>query len=159
MDYEEPEWTFEHSVDCKVSAQFAWDFWTNVNNWTLDPDVESVVIDGPFQAGTRGFTNSKTSGNIQWRIIEVCAGNAVIEFPLSGAVGRLAWTFEDVGGSTKITQRCTLQGEQAYAYAKAVAASLEAGVPAGMKRLCTAMEHATAMECRSTVGNKPSIGS
>jgi hypothetical protein len=35
-----------------------------------------------------------------------------------------------------------LQGEQADAYAKAVAAGLEAGIPAGMTKLCRTIEDA-----------------
>jgi uncharacterized protein YndB with AHSA1/START domain len=70
----------------------------------------------------------------------------VIEFPLSGAVGRFVWTFEDTSGFTRITQHCTLQGEQADAYVKAVAAGLEAGIPAGMKKLCRKMEDAARSE-------------
>ena len=142
MLQEESAWAFEHSVDCEVSAEFAWDFWTNVNNWALDSDVESVEIDGPFAAGTRGFTNSKSSGRIAWRIAEACAGRAVIEFPLSGAVGRCVWSFEDIHGCTRITQRWTLQGEQADAYAEAVGPGLQTGLSAGMKKLCRTMRDA-----------------
>ncbi len=64
----------------------------------------------------------------------------MIEFPLPGAVGRFLWTFEDIGGRTRITQCCTLDGEQADTYAKAVGPSLEAGIPAGMRKLCETME-------------------
>jgi hypothetical protein len=56
----ENAWTFEHSIDCGETAEFAWNFWTNVSNWVLDADVASVEIDGPFCTGARGFTNSKT---------------------------------------------------------------------------------------------------
>jgi hypothetical protein len=138
----EPAWTFEHSIDCGVTAGFAWTFWTNVSNWALDADVESIEIDGPFAAGTQGFTNSKSSGRVEWRIVEVQTGRAVIEFPLSGAVGRFVWTFEDTGERARVTQRCTLAGEQAETYAKAVGPSLEAGIPAGMRKLCETMENA-----------------
>ena len=150
MVQEEPAWAFEHSVDCGVTAEFAWDFWTNVSNWALDSDVESVEIDGPFAAGTRGSTNSKSSGRIEWRIAEARNGRAVIEFPLSGAAGRCVWTFEDITGCTRITQRWTLQGEQAVGYAKIVAPSLEAGIPAGMKKLCRAIENAAQLDRPST---------
>jgi hypothetical protein len=125
-----------------VTAGFAWKFWTNVSNWALDADVESIEIDGPFAAGTQGFTNSKSSGRVEWRIVEVQTGRAVIEFPLSGAVGRFVWTFEDTGERARVTQRCTLAGEQAETYAKAVGPSLEAGIPAGMRKLCETMENA-----------------
>lgn len=98
----EVAWAFEHSINCDVSSEFAWDFWANVRNWTLDADVESVEIDGPFAAGARGFTNSKSSGRVEWRIVDVQPGRAVIEFPLPGALGRFVWTFEGIGGRTGI---------------------------------------------------------
>jgi len=50
MPQDQRAWTFEHSIDCRVSAEFAWAFWTNVRNWALDADVESIEIDGPFAA-------------------------------------------------------------------------------------------------------------
>ena len=142
----ENAWSFEHSVDCGVTVEFAWNFWTDVRNWALDADLESVEIDGPFAAGTRGFTNSKSSGRVEWRIVEAEIGRGVIEFPFSNAVGRFVWTFEDIGGCTRITQHCTVGGEQADILAKAVGPSLEAGIPAGMRKLCEAMENAARSE-------------
>jgi len=139
---DENAWVFEHSVVCSVTVEFAWSFWTDVRNWALDADVESVEIDGPFAAATSGFTNSKSSGRVEWRIVEAQFGRAVIEFPLPSAVGRFVWTFEDIGGGTRVTQRCTLGGEQADIFAKAVGPSLEAGIPAGMRKLCETMENA-----------------
>ena len=137
----EPGWAFEHSIDCGVTTEFAWNFWTDVSNWVLDADVDSIEIDGPFAAGARGFTNSKSSGRVVWQIIEVQTGRAVIEFPLSGAVGRFIWTFEDSGRYTRIKQRCTLAGERADVYAKEFGPSLESGIPAGMRKLCETMEN------------------
>jgi Polyketide cyclase / dehydrase and lipid transport len=133
-------WTFEHSIDCGVSVEFAWNFWTNVSNWVLDADVESIEIDGPFAAGARGLTNSKSSGRVEWRIIEAQRGRAVIEFPLSSAMGRFTWTFEDTGGRTRISQHCTLEGDRSDNYVKAFGPVLEAGIPAGMRKLCETME-------------------
>jgi hypothetical protein len=142
MSLDEKPWTFEHSTECGVPVEFAWQFWTNVSNWAIDADVESLEIDGPFAAGSRGFTNSRSSGRIEWRIAEVHPGRAVIEFPLAGAVGRFVWTFKDLGGGrTRMTQRCTIDGEQAAAYANAIGPSLEAGIPAGMQKLCETMEN------------------
>ena len=153
MVQKEPAWAFEHSVDCEVTVEFAWAFWTDVNNWALDSDVESVQIDGPFAAGTHGSTNSKSSGRIEWRIAEADGHRAVIEFPLSDAVGRCVWTFEDRAGCTRITQCWMLQGEQAASYAKVAAPSLMIGIPAGMRKLCRMMEDAAQFDRPSTAAN------
>jgi hypothetical protein len=74
-------WTFEHTIECPVSREFAWSFWTNVRNWALDPDVVSVQIQGPFAAGANGVTQTKSSGRIEWRVAELQFGKAVLEFP------------------------------------------------------------------------------
>ena len=142
MPSTDPAWTFIHSVECGVPLEFAWKFWTNVENWKLDADVVSVEIDGPFAAGARGMTVSKSNGPIQWRVAEVVPGRAVIEFPLPGALGQFVWTFEDLGKRTRLAQHCSLAGDQAEGFAKAVGPSLEAGIPAGMQKLCDSMEGA-----------------
>jgi len=38
------EWTFEHTIECSVSSDFAWKFWTKVENWVVDADLESVEL-------------------------------------------------------------------------------------------------------------------
>src|SRR4051812_45972623 len=113
-----PAWAFEHTIHCGVTSGFAWNFWTNVANWTVDVDVESVEIDGPFAAGARGYTNSKSSGRVDWRIVRANAGEAVLEIPVPGAIATIVWTFVDDGHSSRITQRWTLQGEQAESLAR-----------------------------------------
>lgn len=136
-------WVFEHAIESGVSVQFAWNFWTNVRNWLLDADVVSIEIDGEFAAGTNGVTHSKSSGKINWRIIEVVEPRkAVLEIPAPGAVARFVWTFEDVEGRTRITQQVSLSGEQAAMYADTVGRGLQAGIPSGMLRLCEAMQAA-----------------
>lgn len=79
---------------------------------------------------------------MNWRIVEAQAGRAVIEFPLAGAVARFCWIFEPAAAGARITQWCTLEGDRAGTYVKDFGPSLEAGMPAGMRKLCAAMESA-----------------
>ena len=137
------EWVFEHTIECGVSVQFAWNFWTNVGNWKLDADVDSVEIQGEFAAGSRGVTHSKSSGRIEWQIKElVQQRRAVLEFPAPGAVARFVWTFEGVEGRVRITQRVSLSGEQMSTYSETIGSALQAGIPVGMRKLCEAMKAA-----------------
>jgi hypothetical protein len=135
-------WTFEHSIECHVSIDFAWAFWTNVDNWALDADVDTLELHGPFAPGTHGTTQSKSSGRIEWRIAEVQPRKAVLEFPGPGVLATFTWLFEDLGHQTRITQRATLSGEQAAIYAESIWPTLQAGIPVGMRKLCEAMEAA-----------------
>jgi len=130
-------WKFEYSVECQAARDFAWLFWTNVDNWRLDVEVDSVQLDGPFAAGSRGATKVRNGDSVNWFIVEVRDGNhAVIELPITGAVLRMAWTFEDSPrGGTRITQQMMLSGEQAGAYEETIGRQMEEGMPQGMRKL------------------------
>ena len=133
-------WAFEHAVDCPVSRELAWRFWSTVENWLIDVSVESVTLDGPFAAGSRGTTKPCGSDPVRWQITEVQDGHrAVIEINLPGAVIRFHWQFADLSdGATRITQRVTLEGERSADY-MAGAAEFERGIPLGMQKLAEAM--------------------
>ncbi len=138
-----PTWSFEHSVECPVSREFAWQFWTNVDNWMFDVSVESVALDGPFVAGTRGVTKPRGQEPIHWRLVEVQdRGGAVIEIALPGATVSFIWKFEDVAnGGARITQRVLLEGERAGDYAAGMK-ELEQGIPQGMRKMVEEMSKA-----------------
>jgi len=133
-------WFFENSLECPVPLPFAWQFWTTVDNWRLDADVDSVELEGPFVAGAPGATVSKTSGRIEWRIISVEPGSgAVMEIRFGNAVLRFQWSFEGRDGKTRITQRISTAGEGAASMASQIGPIMEASVPAGMRKLCDVM--------------------
>ena len=140
------EWSFEFSVNCDVPVDFAWRYWTTVEHWALDLDVESVQLDGPFVPGTRGVTISKSAGRIEWRIAEVQQGRAVLEFPAPGAIATFIWTFAKSANGTRITQQANLSGPEAAKYIDSFGRSLEEGIPGGMSKLCEAMQEAAAQD-------------
>ena len=57
-------WSLEHTVRCPVDKEFAWNFWTDVRNWTLDPDMQSVELHGGFATGVKGSTTSACRGDL-----------------------------------------------------------------------------------------------
>jgi hypothetical protein len=129
-------WKFEHTVECPVSREFVWQFWTHVDNWLFDPSVESVTLNGPFATGTVGTTKPRGLDPIDWQLVDVQDGHsAVIEIHLPGAVVTFRWQFEESPNAiTRITQQVTLAGERAMDY-MAGAAELEKGIPQGMRKL------------------------
>jgi len=135
---------FEHSIQCPVSREVAWGFWTNVANWpVVDSSAESVTIDGPFAAGAKGETKSRDLPPIEWEIREVQEGHrAVIEILLPGAILQFLWLFEELTvGSTSMRQVVSLEGERAHDYLEGMAL-LEKGIPEGMKSLAQGMVNA-----------------
>ena len=141
-------WSFEHSVECAVDRTFAWQFWTNVKNWTVvDPAVEAVTLDGGFVAGTTGTTKPVNMEPVNWQLAEVQDGeSALVEIPAPGATAKFQWTFADAGsGGTRITQQASIEGERADDYAE-FGRGLEMGIPPGMQRLADAIEQAAKQE-------------
>jgi hypothetical protein len=132
---------FEHSIECQVERDFAWKFWTNVDNWAVvDPAVEWAKLEGPFIAGTMGRTKPRGADPNEWKLAEVEEGNrAVIEIAAPGATVKFHWGFVDIiGGGTRMTQKVTLEGERAAEYEEGMK-GLENGIPSGMERLVEAM--------------------
>ena len=137
------DWRFEHSVVAYVPRDVAWAFWTDVSNWSLDAAVDSVVLDGPFGAGSRGTTRPKQGDAVHWVIREASLGAATIEIELPGATVHFQWRFVGAGGdSTNITQSVTLSGPGAQEFVGMANEQLAPGIPEGMRKLVEAMEGA-----------------
>jgi hypothetical protein len=136
-------WNFKHTVESRVNRDFAWQFWTDVDNWLLDGSVESVHLDGPFASGTKGSTRPRGQNPIEWQLAEVDdRSRAIIEVVLQGARIACTWSFADVpGGGVKLTQQVDLEGDRAADYVEGLK-ELEHGIPLGMKKLAEEMERA-----------------
>lgn len=135
---------FEHAVTCSVHRDFAWGFWSNVDNWAVvDPAVEWVRLEGPFARGTKGRTKPVGMDANEWMLAEVDEGErAVIQIEVPGAVVSFEWVFTDTtDGGTKIVQKVRLEGDQAENYAEGMK-GLEQGIPAGMEKLVQGIERA-----------------
>jgi hypothetical protein len=132
---------FECSVECAVGREFAWRFWSDVRNWSFDSDIESVELHGPFVSGTRGVTISRSSGRIEWVLRDVRVGeSAVMEIASHGVVAWFHLSFQESDRGTRITQRVSIEGENATGLGQ----MLEQGIPEGMKKLAEKMSEAAA---------------
>lgn len=129
----------EHSVEADVSPAFAWQFQTDVSNWN-DPPAQ-FVLDGPFEAGSRGSTSMPGQAPMQWLIREVRPGESyVLEMQLDRATLTFEWSFHHVSEDrTKLTQRLILSGENAAEYTGQVEAGFGPNLPDGMRRLAGLM--------------------
>jgi polyketide cyclase/dehydrase/lipid transport protein len=138
---EEPAWSFQHSVECKASREFAWRYWTNIANWD-DPPAK-FELDGPFDAGSR-LTTILPGQTLHSVIRDVKAGReATIEMQMPDAIVTFHWSFEELSkDGVQITQRTTLTGRNAKSFVKE-ASVLEHTVPDGMKKLAAAIERSS----------------
>lgn len=135
-----PAWQFECSVETAARLEFAWQFWTDVTNWSrLEPGVE-FEMDGPFAPGTRGITRMPGQEPRHWIIRDVDPGRSwTQELALPGASFFIRMRFEEAEpGRTRITQRLWLEGDGAGTFLDGVRL-FESTTPEGMKRIAAAI--------------------
>src|SRR5712691_786801 len=101
-------WELKHSVTADANRQTVWAWHSNVDNWVRfeGAAVESITLDGPFQAGTHITTKMPGQDPVYSTLIEVePPGHSVIQMDLSEAVLRFVWTFEELSDSqTRLSQ-------------------------------------------------------
>ncbi len=143
-------WELSHSVVADVVQDVAWAWWTTVDNWRRHEGdaVESITLDGPFEAGTRGETRMPGQPPRSWLLAEVEApSRAVIETALGDATLRFVWSFDDLGdGRTRLTQRMTLDGPSAEQYVADLEAGFAPNLGPGMEKIARGMAASVVLE-------------
>src|SRR5215510_3116101 len=86
-------WQLEHSVDVAVTAEFVWNYRTNIETWN-DPPAK-FVLNGPFAEGACGSTLLPNQEPLHWRIRDVRPPTSyVVEMYLDGASLCFEWYFD-----------------------------------------------------------------
>jgi polyketide cyclase/dehydrase/lipid transport protein len=136
-----PAWECQRSVDVDVPAAFAWQYMTDVRNWS-DPPAE-FALDGPFVSGSSGTTRMPGRPPATWTIRNVEPGRRyTIEGGsfLERATLLFHWRFDAVSDrTTRLTQRVELRGENAAAYVAEVSAGFEPNLEPGLRRIAQRM--------------------
>jgi hypothetical protein len=132
-------WELEHSVETEASQTVAWNFWTNIANWS-DPPAE-FELDGPFAAGSRGTTLMPGQPPMYWLIQTVEPPHTgTIEGQLDGATLSCKWRFEAIDDRrTRLTQRLELRGENAAAYVSQVDSAFRPNIAEGMRKIAASI--------------------
>ena len=136
-------WSFQYSIECNARRRFAWEYWTNIANWSDGP--AKFELPGPFAVGSR-LTTTLPDKTMHSVIRYVDRGQAAtIEMQLPDATVSFHWLFEDLPEMrTRITQRLTLLTTNADLVTQA--SLLEQTVPQGMRKLITAIQEASTRE-------------
>jgi hypothetical protein len=128
----------EHSVEVDVSRDFAWNYWTDIRNWS-DPPA-TFALDGPFAPGSRGTTTIPGQEPLSWTLGPIEPGTSgTVQMPLDRAMISFRWAFEPIAEErTRITQRVEVTGENPASYSAALEI-FRSNLPPGMQRIADAM--------------------
>ena len=88
------------------------------NHAKMEPDVERIELDGPFESGTTGRTITKSYLQ-ELELSEVSEGKhftIVGKTPDGMGFLSFAWSFEDEGERTQMTQKIEAEGPQVEGY-------------------------------------------
>ena len=129
-------WEFQHSFVTKAPRSIAWTFWSNLRNHELEPGVERIELDGPFETGTTGWTIANGYQQ-EWKLADVVFGKRFVITGLT-ADGRgslsFDWEFDDHGPGTRMTQRISATGPNVENNLE-VFRQMEVTAPQGMAQL------------------------
>lgn len=107
------EWKFEHSIYTKARREDAWGYWSDMRNHArMEPGVERIELDGPFETGTTGRTIAKEFTQ-EWELTDVVEKRRwVLTGYTPDGEGTLsfAWQFEDEADGTRMTQTIRATG-------------------------------------------------
>lgn len=130
----------EHTIVVNAGLPLVWAERTDVSTWH-DPPAE-FRLDGPFVDGARGETLMTGQEPVRWQVRDVRAPDGyTVDVPVEGAIIAFEWAFAEIGPErTRVTQRISISGENAEAYAEHVRHNFGATIDDGMKRLGAQLE-------------------
>ncbi|WP_290049643.1 SRPBCC family protein [Amycolatopsis solani] len=107
---------YEHSETSTAPAAAIWPLWADTTRWPeWDAGVRSVVVDGPFTAGTSGTMTMDGMPPIPFTLTEVTEGRSFTdETRLPDSFLRFEHVLTDVEGGTRITYRVTVDGPEGF---------------------------------------------
>ena len=137
------DWELKHSVIADVGCQAAWAWYSNVDNWIRleGAGVESITLDGPFQAGTHITTKMPGQEPTCSTLIEVEPPKRVVtEIILNDAVLHFTWTFDALSDKqTRLTQCMVLDGPNSHTYVPIMEQYFAPNIAKGMQRMAEEM--------------------
>ena len=132
-------WELKLSVVADAHRQTVWEFVSNIDNLArVEGDaVESMTLDGPFQAGTKGTTKMRGQEPTHWRLVEVKQPErAIYEMELTEAMVHFTSTYEEwADGRTRLSQHITQGGPDAESYVPIMEQHFAPNVGKGMEKL------------------------
>lgn len=137
----------EASVDVAASCERVFEVYAAVSEWPeWDSDLEGASIDGPFEAGSRGWIKPKDAPKLKTRLVDVQPGRSfTAESKLPGCLLRFHHQLESIatGGrpaQTRITHSIEFQGIGSGLLKRLLGPRMREAFPGAMAGLKAAVE-------------------
>jgi hypothetical protein len=129
--------TYTHHLTTKATPALLWPLYENVANWTLwDQELETVQLNGPFQAGSVGMLKPKGGPATRFRLTEVnprVSFSDVSFLPLCQLYFK--HSLEVSEGVTKLTHIIRFKGPLSFLWSRILGPKMAVGLPLAMKLL------------------------
>lgn len=102
----------EHTVTTSASPSDVWRLWSDIATWpTWDPQVERVVLDGPFRVGTTGTMVLGGGIEMPFELLEVQLDARYVDVLRMGELEiRIDHLVRAVEGGAEVTVRTSIEG-------------------------------------------------
>ncbi|MCW2882262.1 MAG: polyketide cyclase/dehydrase and lipid transport [Sphaerisporangium sp.] len=136
-------WTFEHTETTTATPSQVWRRYADPTTWPeWDHETESVILEGPFAAGTRGRLKPIGAPAVRFELSTVLPQRQftdVSRLPL--ALMTFAHHLEPLpGGGSRFTHRISITGPLTFMFARLIGRKVAVGLPEAMRRLARLAE-------------------
>ncbi len=127
------------SIRIDASPEAVYDVYADVPGWPRwDPDTRAAALDGPLQAGARGWLKPRKGFKVSMRVTQASPGHGfTVECPVLGSRMRFDHEIVPETGGVRVTHRVHFEGWLAGWLARTVGRDVQAGMPhtlASLKR-------------------------
>jgi hypothetical protein len=141
-------WTYEHSAETSAALDAIFALFQNVSTWPQwNPGVESMVLDGPFAAGTTGTMKVPGQEPMRMRLVSVDPAHGFEDetpIPDAGIVVHVRHVLTPLeSGGTRITYGMTIDGPAADAVGPQLGPEITNDFPAVVAALIAMAEGAS----------------
>ncbi len=131
---------YSHSIETAAEAAALWPLYSEVSRWPLwDHEVEQVILNGPFVAGTTGTMQITGQPLLPTLLTEVTVNHSFSD-EVALADASIVVTFTHLltplaTGGTRITHAFTISGPAADTMGPELGPTIAADIPSAMQNL------------------------
>ncbi len=130
-------WTFTHTENTTASPAQVWQRYSDPSSWPeWDQETETVRLDGPFAAGSRGRLKPKGGPAAKFQITAVAEQESFSDvsfLPLARIVFKHEIQPSPEGSS--FTHTVSIEGPLSPLFARVIGKKIASGLPTSMRRL------------------------